>query len=67
VHRPRPGVRAVLGSVVDGDQHTGSGGGPAVRRGGQGAVPGPVAGVQLLSWATWGTSSSSSRWPASTR
>ena len=65
----------------------GPGRGPRVRRGDQGRVPGPDAGLQLLAVVqleeapgrrddrqvparagrTWATSSSSSRWPASTR
>ena len=48
VRRPRPGLRPLLRPAVDGDLHAGPGGGAGVRRGDQGGLPGPDAGLQLL-------------------
>jgi isocitrate lyase len=48
VHRARPRLRPVLRTAVDGDLEPGPRRGAAVRRGDQGAVPGPDARLQLL-------------------
>jgi hypothetical protein len=48
VHRPRPGLRAVLRPALDGDVQARPRRGPRVRRGHQERLPGPDARLQLL-------------------